>query len=118
MPLRVTTDQHPAYGKAIRWILGRKVRHRQSQYLKNRIEQASSETSAHGISAGSMKVGAVGAFAWVLVAIARLTCLHPLIGWPLNLPQGLSSHGRRSARWRAPSAVICCVSRGLAIGLR
>jgi len=39
MPLRVTTDQHPAYGKAIRWILGRKVLHRQSQYLNNRIEQ-------------------------------------------------------------------------------
>jgi len=39
MPLRVTTDQHPAYGKAIRWILGRKVRHRQRQYLNNRIEQ-------------------------------------------------------------------------------
>ena len=38
-PLRVTTDQHPAYGKAIRWILGRKVLHRQSQYLNNRIEQ-------------------------------------------------------------------------------
>ena len=38
-PLRVTTDQHPAYGKAIHWILGRKVRHRQSQYLNNRIEQ-------------------------------------------------------------------------------
>jgi transposase-like protein len=39
MPLRVTTDRHPAYGKAIRWILGRKVQHRQSQYLNNRIEQ-------------------------------------------------------------------------------
>ncbi len=38
-PLRLTTDQHPAYGKAIRWILGRKVLHRQSQYLNNRIEQ-------------------------------------------------------------------------------
>ncbi len=38
-PLRLTTDQHPAYRKAIRWILGRKVCHRQSQYLNNRIEQ-------------------------------------------------------------------------------
>ncbi len=38
-PVRLTTDQHPAYGKAIRWILGRKVLHRQSQYLNNRIEQ-------------------------------------------------------------------------------
>ncbi len=35
----VSTDQHPAYGKAIRWILGRKVLHRQSRYLNNRIEQ-------------------------------------------------------------------------------
>ncbi len=38
-PLRLTTDQHPAYAKAIRWIVGRKVMHRQSQYLNNRIEQ-------------------------------------------------------------------------------
>ncbi len=38
-PLRLTTDQHPAYGKAIRWILGRKVLHQQSRYLNNRIEQ-------------------------------------------------------------------------------
>jgi transposase-like protein len=29
----------PAYGKAIRWSLGRKVLRRQSQYLNNRIEQ-------------------------------------------------------------------------------
>ncbi len=38
-PLRVTTDHHPAYRKAIRWILARKVRHRRSQYLNNRTEQ-------------------------------------------------------------------------------
>ncbi len=38
-PLRVTTDHHPAYRKAIRWILGRKVLHRRSQYLNNRTEQ-------------------------------------------------------------------------------
>ncbi len=37
-PLRLTTDQHPAYKKAIRWILGREVLHRQSRYLNNRIE--------------------------------------------------------------------------------
>ena len=37
-PLRLT-DRHPAYGKAIRWILGRKVLHRQNRYLNNRIEQ-------------------------------------------------------------------------------
>lgn len=29
--LRVTTDHHPAYRKAMRWILGRKVLHRTNQ---------------------------------------------------------------------------------------
>jgi len=38
-PLRVTTDKHPAYTKAIRWIVGRKALHRQNQYLNNRMEQ-------------------------------------------------------------------------------
>ena len=38
-PLRVTTDAHPPYRRAIRWILGRKVRHRRSQYLNNLTEQ-------------------------------------------------------------------------------
>jgi putative transposase len=38
-PLRVTTDRHPAYEKAIRWVLGRKAMHRQQQYLNNRVEQ-------------------------------------------------------------------------------
>ncbi len=38
-PLRVTTDHHPAYRKAIRWILGRKVLHRTNQYLNNLTEQ-------------------------------------------------------------------------------
>ena len=38
-PLRMTTDKHPAYTKAIRWIVGRKVLHRHNQYLNNRIEQ-------------------------------------------------------------------------------
>ena len=38
-PLRLTTDKHPAYKKAVRWIVGRKVLHRQNQYLNNRIEQ-------------------------------------------------------------------------------
>ena len=39
-PLRVTTDHHPAYRKAIRWILGRKVVHRTTQYLNNYTEQS------------------------------------------------------------------------------
>jgi putative transposase len=38
-PERVTTDKHAAYPRAIRHILGRKVLHRSSQYLNNRIEQ-------------------------------------------------------------------------------
>jgi putative transposase len=38
-PLRMTTDKHPAYTKAIRWIVGRKVLHRNNQYLNNRMEQ-------------------------------------------------------------------------------
>ncbi len=38
-PLRLTTDKHPAYTKAIRWIVGRKVLHRHNQYLNNRMEQ-------------------------------------------------------------------------------
>ncbi len=39
-PLRVTTDHHPAYRRAIRWILGRKVVHRTTQYLNNYTEQS------------------------------------------------------------------------------
>ena len=39
-PLRVTTDRHPAYRRAIRWILGRKVLHRTNQYLNNYTEQS------------------------------------------------------------------------------
>jgi len=38
-PQRVTTDRHPAYEKAIRWIVGKKATHRQKQYLNNRTEQ-------------------------------------------------------------------------------
>ena len=39
-PERVTTDLHPAYRKAIRWILGRRVLHRTTQYLNNLTEQS------------------------------------------------------------------------------
>ena len=38
-PVRVTTDHHAAYPKAIRWIAGKKVVHRRAQYLNNRTEQ-------------------------------------------------------------------------------
>ena len=40
-PLRLTTDKHPAYTKAMRWIVGRKAQHRQNQYLNNRDGAAS-----------------------------------------------------------------------------
>jgi len=38
-PECVTTDKHASYPRAIRQSLGRKVRHRTSQYLNNIIEQ-------------------------------------------------------------------------------
>ena len=39
MPDRVTTDGHDSYPRAIRTELGRRVRHRTSRYLNNRLEQ-------------------------------------------------------------------------------
>src|SRR5665811_1980961 len=39
-PDRVTTDKHPSYRKAIRWIIGRKAEHRTTQYLNNYTEQS------------------------------------------------------------------------------
>ncbi len=39
-PLRVTTDKHPAYRRAIRWIIGRSALHRTTQYLNNYTEQS------------------------------------------------------------------------------
>ena len=39
-PRRITTDQHPAYRRAIRWIIGRKAWHRTTQYLNNYTEQS------------------------------------------------------------------------------
>lgn len=38
-PVRVTTDAHNSYPRAIRRVLGRKVLHRTSRYLNNRMEQ-------------------------------------------------------------------------------
>src|SRR5271154_132440 len=38
-PDRVTTDGHDSYPRAIQTILGAGVRHRDSQYLNNRLEQ-------------------------------------------------------------------------------
>ena len=39
-PARVTTDLHPAYPRAIRWIIGRRAKHRTTQYLNNYTEQS------------------------------------------------------------------------------
>ena len=39
-PLRVTTDHHGSYPKAIRWICGRRTIHRRDRYLNNRTEQS------------------------------------------------------------------------------
>ena len=39
-PVRVTTDGHDSYPRAIRSELGRHVRHRTSRYLNNRLEMA------------------------------------------------------------------------------
>ena len=39
-PERVTTDPHPPYRRAIRWILGRTVRHRCNRYLNTLTEQS------------------------------------------------------------------------------
>ncbi len=39
-PWRITTDLHPAYRRAIRWIVGRKAKHRTTQYLNNYTEQS------------------------------------------------------------------------------
>ena len=38
-PLRLATDKHPAYTKAMRWIVGRKAQRRQNQYLNNWMER-------------------------------------------------------------------------------
>ena len=38
-PDRVITDGHDSYPRAIRTVLGIRVRHRDSQYLNNRLEQ-------------------------------------------------------------------------------
>ncbi len=39
-PLRGTTDKHPPYRRAIRWILGNTVRHRCNRYLNHLTEQS------------------------------------------------------------------------------
>jgi len=39
VPERVTTDDHDSYPRAISRVLGRKVKHRTSRYLNNRLEQ-------------------------------------------------------------------------------
>jgi putative transposase len=38
VPVKVTTDGHDAYPRAIREVLGPQVRHRTSRYMNNRLE--------------------------------------------------------------------------------
>ncbi len=38
-PEKVTTDGHASYPKAIRKVIGKKVKHRTNHYLNNRTEQ-------------------------------------------------------------------------------
>jgi putative transposase len=38
-PLKVTTDGHDSYPRAVKEVLGERVEHRNNQYLNNRIEQ-------------------------------------------------------------------------------
>ena len=58
-PLRITTDHHSAYRKAIRWIVGRRVLHRTNQYLNNRMEQ-----DHRGIKQRYYPMLGFGSFAW------------------------------------------------------
>jgi len=39
-PRRVTTDLHPANRRAIRWVVGRRAKHRTTQYLNTYTEQS------------------------------------------------------------------------------
>jgi putative transposase len=39
-PRSVTTDLHPAYRRAIRWLVGRRAKHRTTQYLNNYTGQS------------------------------------------------------------------------------
>jgi len=39
-PRSVTTDLHPAYRRAIRWLVGRRAKHRTTQYLNNYTEES------------------------------------------------------------------------------
>jgi len=39
-PRSVTTDSHPAYRRAIRWLVGRRTKHRTRQCLNNYAEQS------------------------------------------------------------------------------
>ena len=68
-PLRVTTDHHPAYRKAIRWILGRKVLHRRNQSGFNWSLQHLDEEVVDG-QASRVDEGVDGAFAYEVAGCA------------------------------------------------
>ena len=98
-PLRITTDAHPAYRKAIRWIVGRKVQHRCNRYLNNRIEQDSPGHQAALLpDAGVRKLrGRWPVLPRLRCATAVLPC--PTSAWPADLV-GRATPAVRD-RWRS-----------------
>jgi putative transposase len=98
-PLRSTTDRHPAYGKAIRWILGRKVLHRQSQYLNNRIDQDHRPIKQRYYSMlGFGRMESAKRFCSALEELRQYLRIRPRFGGQLSL-----SERRRTflARWQS-----------------
>ena len=85
-PRRITTDLHPAYRRAIRWIIGRKARHRTTQYLNNYTEQShravkqryyrcsvsGASNQPHASVRRSMSCGSTSAFGVVASLTSRL----------------------------------------------
>ena len=98
-PLRITTDAHPAYRKAIRWIVGRKVRHRCNRYLNNRIEQ-----DHRAITQRHYPMRGCGSFAAAAQFCAAFDALRQYFRAPPRPGPSVSLATRRrlfAARWRA-----------------
>ena len=98
-PLRITTDAHPAYRKAIRWIVGRKVRHRCNRYLNNRIAQdhpAIKQRYYPMWTFGSF--AAAAQFCVAFDALRQYFCVPPRPGLPIPLATQCRLF---VARWRS-----------------
>jgi putative transposase len=98
-PDRVTTDKHTSYPRAIRQSLGRKVRHRTSQYLNNIIEQ-----HHRGIKdryypmRGFGSVTGAARFSTAFDELRQYFCSHSASQKPLSLSEQRQLFHRR---WRA-----------------